>query len=225
MIVECNYPRQLAELAELIDEPALPSLTKLFVYHQLQSESADESDASSVPDLHEIKLTSPVSVFHSATATFYAPSDQSGIHGMRRERIRCTPSWRRGAPRRDCAFVVIDDAQDGFHGMSVVRVQLLFSFEYGGKTYPCALVEWFKKVAEEPDRQTGMWTVEPELDVDNKRLCSVLHLDSFVRGAHIIPVYGSHYLPINFIHTWSLDAFDAYHVNHFIDYHANEIIF
>jgi hypothetical protein len=109
--------------------------------------------------------------------------------------------------------------------MSVVRVQLLFSFEYGGKTYPCALVEWFKKVAEEPDRQTGMWTVEPKLDVDNKRLCSILHLDSFVCGAHIIPVYGSHYLPINFIHTWSLDAFDSYHVNHFIDYHANEIMF
>ena len=119
MIVECNYPWQLAELAELIDKLALPSLTKLVVYHQLQSESADESDASSVPDLHKIKLTSPVSVFHSATATFYAPSDQSGIHGMQQERIQCTSSWRRGAHCRDCAFIVIDDAQDGFHGMSV----------------------------------------------------------------------------------------------------------
>ena len=87
MIVECNYPWQLAELVELINEPALPSLTKLFVYHQLQSESTDESDASSVPDFHEIKLTSLVSVFHSATTTFYAPSDQSGIHGMQQERI------------------------------------------------------------------------------------------------------------------------------------------
>jgi hypothetical protein len=67
--------------------------------------------------------------------------------------------------------------------MSVVRICLLFSFAYGGETYPCALVDWFKKVAEIPDSQTGMWIVEPEPDMDNKRLCSVLHLDSFVRGA------------------------------------------
>ena len=109
--------------------------------------------------------------------------------------------------------------------MSVVRICLLFSFAYGGETYPCALVDWFKKVAEIPDSQTGMWIVEPELDMDKERLRSVLHLDSFVRGAHLIPVYGSQYLPINFRHVWSLDVFDAYHVNKFIDYHANEIAF
>lgn len=161
----------------------------------------------------------------AAVATFYAPSDPSGIHGMRREQIRCTPRWWGGAPRRDCVYVVDDDDQEGFRGMSVVRIHLLFSFKYGGVTYPCALVEWFKKVGDNPDEQTGMWIVEAELDVNNERLCSVLHLDSFVRGAHLVPVYGSRYLPIDFLHVWSLDAFEVYHVNKFIDYNANEIAF
>ncbi|KAF8221872.1 hypothetical protein L208DRAFT_1325620, partial [Tricholoma matsutake] len=53
----------------------------------------------------------------------------------------------------------------------------------------------------------------------------VLHLDSLVQGAHLVPVYGSCYLPINFLHVWSLDGFEAYHVNKFIDYNANEIAF
>jgi hypothetical protein len=68
----------------------------------------------------------------------------------------------------DCVYVVGDDEQDGFCGMSVVCIHLFFSFEYGGVMYPCALVDWFKKVAEIPDSQTGMWIVEPELDMDNK---------------------------------------------------------
>jgi hypothetical protein len=47
-------------------------------------------------------------------------------------------------------------------------VHLFFSFKYGGVTYPCALVEWFKQMAEHPDEQTGMWVVEPEVDVNNE---------------------------------------------------------
>ncbi|KAF9784557.1 hypothetical protein BJ322DRAFT_1006988 [Thelephora terrestris] len=49
-----------------------------------------------------------VSVFHSATATFRAPSNPSGPGGMYREVIRSTPWWTRGdvsGPRRDCVFV------------------------------------------------------------------------------------------------------------------------
>ena len=109
--------------------------------------------------------------------------------------------------------------------MSTVHVHLLFSFKYGGITYPCALVEWFKKVGDNSNAQTRMWIVEPELDVNNEQLCSVLHLDSFVQSTHLVPVYGSRYLPINFLHVWSLDDFEAYHVNKFIHYNANEIDF
>ena len=92
----------------------------------------------------------------------------------------------------------------------MLSTSTLFSLLYGGDTYPCTLVDWFKKVAEIPDSQTGMWIVEPELNMDNERLHSVLHLDSFIcGGAHLIPVYGSQYLPITFCHVWSLDVFDA----------------
>jgi hypothetical protein len=73
-----------------------------------------------------------------------------------------------GAPHCDCAYVVVDDNEDGFHGMSVVQIHLLFSFQYGGITYACALVEWFKKIGDNPDKSTGMWIVEPELDADNE---------------------------------------------------------
>ncbi|KAJ7939396.1 hypothetical protein B0H13DRAFT_1587096, partial [Mycena leptocephala] len=61
---------------------------------------------------------------HSAIATFYATSDLSGIRGMRRERIRSTPKWRKYGPRRDCAFAVESQDEQGFHGMSVVHTFL-----------------------------------------------------------------------------------------------------
>ncbi|KAF8805466.1 hypothetical protein BYT27DRAFT_7104486 [Phlegmacium glaucopus] len=41
---------------------------------------------------------SPISVYHSAVASFYAPSDPSGIQGMHCEWIQSTPSWRYRAP-------------------------------------------------------------------------------------------------------------------------------
>lgn len=102
---------------------------------------------------------------------------------------------------------------------------MLCPIKYHGITYPCALVNWFKKVVRSPDSETGMWVVQPELDNCGDQLYSVLHLDSFICGAHLIPVYGSDFIPVKFCHILSLDAFDAFHVNKFIDYHANEIIF
>ncbi|KAJ7708409.1 hypothetical protein B0H16DRAFT_1345075 [Mycena metata] len=146
---------------------------------------------------------------------------------MRRERIRSTPRWRKIGPRRDCAFVVEDQNADGFRGMSVVRVRLLFSFQFDGVDYPCALVEWYNKIGRGPDQDTGMWMVRPDLRHTRARdpVMSVVHLDSVLRGAHLIPVFGSRYLPRGFRHTWSLDAFEAFFVNKYIDAHANEIAF
>jgi hypothetical protein len=155
-------------------------------------------------------------------ATFHAPSDLSGTHGMRRERIRSTPSWRGSEPRHDCAFIVEDDTKPGMRGMAVVRVKLFFSFEYGGTYYPCALVEWFKRVRR--DALTGMWVVRPDT-TRGRRDRSVLHLDSFLRGAHLIPVYGNEKMPIDFHYSYSLDSFRGFYVNKYIDHHANEIAF
>ena len=173
----------------------------------------------SVDDLKPIGY---VSVFASAVATFFAPSDPSGIHGMRHERIRSTPCWRGSEPRYDCAFVVEDEEKSGMSGMAVVRVRLFFSVEYEGVHYLCALVEWFKRMGRDP--LTGMWIVRPDC-TRGSRDRSVIHLDSFLCGAHLIPVYGNLRLPLDFKHYYSLDVFKAYYVNKYIDHHAYEIVF
>ena len=56
----------------------------------------------------------------------------------------------------------------------------------------------------------GMWVVKPEEDCHRKRLTTIVHLDTILRGAHLIPVYGSHFIPPHFCHSWSLDAFKAF---------------
>jgi hypothetical protein len=55
-------------------------------------------------------------------------------------------------------------------------VRLFFSLKHDGITYPCALVQWFKHVADSPDEITGMWVVEPELLEDGACCVSVIHL-------------------------------------------------
>ncbi|KAF8816751.1 hypothetical protein BYT27DRAFT_7220468 [Phlegmacium glaucopus] len=194
----------------------LSSLLHAFLDDQLRESELGDVDSDSDDDL--LEGISPISVYHSAVASFYAPSDPSGIRGMRRERI-CT------GPRRDCAFVVEKQNERGFRGMSVVRIKLFFSFSYEGEKYLCALVEWFKKVGWSPNEQTGMWVVKPEEDCHGKRLTTVVHLDTILRGAHLIPVYGSSFIPPHFCHYWSLDAFRAFFVNKYADHHANEVAF
>jgi hypothetical protein len=144
---------------------------------------------------------------------------------MRRERIRSTPSWRSTGPRHDCAFVVEKQNEHGFRGMSVVRIKLFFSFSYEGEEYPCALVEWFKKDGRSPNAQTGMWVVKPEVDRQGNRLMTVIHLDTILRGAHLIHVYGTSFIPPDFRHYWTLDTFKAFFVNKYTDHHANEVAF
>ena len=70
-----------------VGEPSLPHLTQWFLFEQLHPDE-DPSTALQLPI-----ISSKVSVFRSAVATFYAPSDDSGIRGMQREHIRSTPSW------------------------------------------------------------------------------------------------------------------------------------
>ncbi|KAJ7019059.1 hypothetical protein C8F04DRAFT_1214415 [Mycena alexandri] len=116
---------------------------------------------------------------------------------------------------RDCAFAVEDQQAQGFRGMSVVRLKMFFSFAHDG---------WFKKVGRSPDPETGMWIVEPQIQ-GNSHLTTIIHLDTLLRGAHLIPVYGTGHIPIGFHHFHSLDAFKSFHVNKYIDHHANEIAF
>jgi hypothetical protein len=211
--IERSYPRELNALAVHVNQPDLPNLLHYFLHDQL-------------PTLNptRINIASPIYVYHSGVAHFYAPSDPSGLRGMHHERIRSMPMWRGTGPRQDCAFVSEDDTKPGFRGMSIVGIRLFMSFEHDGVEYPCALVEWFKKIGRLPDDETGMWVVKPEMH-GRKQLVTVVHLHTLLRGAHLILVYGHQYLPIGFSHTWSLDAFEAFHVNKYADHHANEIAF
>jgi hypothetical protein len=173
-------------------------------------------------------IQSKISVFHSMIATFSAPSDVSGTHGMHREIIRSTPSWRRQYSRHDCVFIVADETKSGMRGMIVGRVKLLFSFVHNGVTYPCALVDRFSHMGRGPDAITGMWKVKPEVTVIGRhqiRIQSVEHIDTIYRAAHLLPVFGDGALPVDFHFAHSLDAFNSYYVNKYADHHANEIVF
>lgn len=143
---------------------------------------------------------------------------------MRSKRIRATRAWH-GLPRNDCIFAEKDPNEAGFHGLHAAQALLFFSFYYGSKIYPCALVRWFIPTADHPCPDTGMWTVEPDTDEDGEPIISVIHLDCVVRGAHLIGVYGDTFLPRGFSFTDSLYAFDSYYINKYIDHHAHEIAF
>ena len=163
-----------------------------------------------------------IRVYHSAVATFYAPSDLCGTGGLHRERIRSTPSFH-GYPRRDTVFVVLDDLKDGMEGMEIGRVLLFFSFVYHRRKYSCALINWYVH-NDEPDRDTGMWTVRLECDRRGQPCVEVINIDAIARGAHLLPIYGSCRVPDDFNHHDALDRFNSFFVNHFVDHHAHEFI-
>jgi hypothetical protein len=172
---------------------------------------------------------SKVSVYHSVTATFRAPSNPSGPGGMYREVIRSTPFWPRGelpGARQDCVFVDMGGSEGvGMKGLLVARIFLFFKFAHGGVDYSCALVHWYSTDVR-PDASTGMWVVHLEFDRWDKRHMAVIHLDSIIRGAHLLPNFPSDapvYRQINYMNV--LDLYTSFYVNKFVDHHAFEIAF
>ncbi|KAJ7724780.1 hypothetical protein B0H16DRAFT_289198 [Mycena metata] len=217
-----NYPRRPAELGKLLDAPDLPNMVRRFLYCQNHDTDIPAND---IPIDDCPHFVGKIKVFPSALATFYAPSDQSGIGGMYRERIRAVRSWRGGPPRRDCVFVEHDTTQAGFRGLHAARVIAFLSVAAGGSTYPCALVTWFSPIGDAPCPDVGMWMVEPDLDREGKRETSLIHLDAILRAAHLVPIYGDHPVPRHFKHTRSLDLFAAFYINKYADHHSHEIAF
>jgi len=211
----------VTDLAIQIDVPDFPTMIRCFLYDQLYPNCPLTS--SNVPLFTCPSFDGIISVHNSAATMYYAPSDQSGVGGMRRELIWATSSWRKGPPRYDCIFVNAGP-NGGIHGLDVARVTLFFSFKFQNEVYPCALVDWFVCFGNEPDEGTGMWIVEPELDVDGERLISIIHLDCIFRAAHLIGVNGQGFLLKELQYHQSLDAFAMFYVNRFIDYHAFSII-
>ena len=113
----------------------------------------------------------------------------------------------------------------GFRGLHVARARLFFSFKSAGQVIPCALVEWFSPIGDEPDADTDMWVVEPDRDEHDNRVLGVIHLESIVRSAHLIGVAGSQFLPRGLQYQDSLDAFQTFYVSKFADHHSHELAF
>jgi hypothetical protein len=54
---------------------------------------------------------------------------------------------------------------------------------------------------------------------------SIIHLDSILRGAHLVGIASKKLIPNHLTLHNSLDAFQAYYVNKYIDHHAHELAF
>lgn len=190
----------------------LPSLVGQFLSQQLNH----------VPGQHPpLSFHGPVKVFHSAFATFRAPSDPSGIGGMRREPIRATPTWYHGPARYDCVFVNTDDATDGMLSMDIARVYAFFSIVYiNGQTHECALIQWYDRLTDEPDGLTGMWMVSPSLLEDGSRYLAVIPVDSIIRCAHLLPIFRAEFVHDRVDPHNALDLYRGFYVNCYADHHA-----
>ena len=104
-------------------------------------------------------------------------------------------------------------------------VYLFFRLLYGRISYPCALVHWYS-MSNNPNPDTGLWAVQPELTHQGMCHLSVIHVDSIVCGMHLLPKFLSDapiYWEINYTNV--LDLYTSYYVNKFINHHAFEIAF
>ena len=113
----------------------------------------------------------------------------------------------------------------GMSGLLVAHVYLFFRFLHAGINYPCALIHWYS-TSDKPDANTGLWIVQPETTCQGQRNMSVVHIDTIVRGAHLLPRFPSDvpvYRQVNYKN--ALDVFTSFYVNKFIDHHTFEIAF
>ncbi|KAI5980694.1 hypothetical protein EDD15DRAFT_2392728 [Pisolithus albus] len=207
-----NHAQTIIALTDELNISDLPKLVHIFLLGQLLPD--DNRDPADVPPSECPGYKGRISIYHSASSTFYAPSDLSGIGGMRREYIQAAPTWRREGPRYDCVFVITDPTLEGMRGMDVARVLCFFSFKTRGISYPCAIVQWFDRIGEGPDEMTGMWMVRPSFTPSCKRNLAVIHVDTIF-----------HFVPRNITPCHSYDAFRGFYVNKFADHHAFEIAY
>ena len=211
-------------------------MLRRFLYAQ---ENPDLGDADDVP-LEQCPYVwggSRISIYHSASAAFFAPSDHAGPNGMQRKMIRATPSWWGQYPRYDTVLISTNQDALGMDGMEVARVRASLSFQHSDIEYRCAVVDWFD-TEEDCDPTTGMYVVTPAWEDpppedsdsdtssngDSQRLTSIVPLQFIVRACHLIGVYGTTTLPDTFHYSEALDAFRRYYVNWYADYHAHETI-
>ena len=123
IFIEPRYPHNLHQLATFIHQPGFPLALCQFLFalnHQDQAPAKHDNLPS---------FEGEIRVYHSAIATFYAPSDLCGAGGLHCEHIRSTPSFH-GSECCDTVFVVLNEEKSGMEGMANGQVLLFFSFHY-----------------------------------------------------------------------------------------------
>ena len=65
--------------------------------------------------------------------------------------------------------------------------------------------------------------VEHDWEEDGTQSMGVIHVDSIICGAHLIPVYGKEFVPHHIKFSNSLYYYAAYYVNKFADHHSPKI--
>ncbi|KAI6008314.1 hypothetical protein F5J12DRAFT_905371 [Pisolithus orientalis] len=201
--------RNMRDLATELNIPQLLDILCCFLQSQLQQDNHNPED---VP-LDECPFYDGcICVYNSASLTFYAPSDMSGLHSMHCKHICCSSTWRNKGPHYDCVFVMTNPHVEGMLGLDVAH--------YLGTEYPCAIVCWFDHIGDGPDTCTGMWIV----CVHNAQDITIIHIDTIYCTAHLIPVYANHQIdPASIKPNESYDKFLHYYVNKFADHHAFKI--
>jgi len=217
-----GYPSNLTDLMRHISQPRLQEYIRRFLYDVLNPAAVIPGADVSIHDC--LMFSGRVRVCHLAVSIYYAPSDVCGIGGMHRKIIQSTRSWYKGPERRDTVFVVKDQEQDGFQGLDVARVMLFFDFTFLDTVYPCALVEWFTMAGQWPCDTAGMWIVKPDM-IRGWQVTSVIHLDTILHGAHLMPIFSNIPLPRQFTYHYTLSAFHSYYVNKYINHHSHKIAF
>ena len=220
--IEHNRARTVVALADELNIPNLPELVQQFLCGQLYPDTHDPTTISHLecPGYH-----GNISIYNLASSMFYAPSDLSGVGGMRCEYIRATPAWRQDGPQYDCVFIITDPELKGMHGMDVARVLCFFVFKTQGKQYPCAVVRWFDHIGDMPDETTGMWMVRPSFIWGQQPNFAVIHVDAIFHAAHLIPIFSQELMPPEIKPYHCYDIYRGFYVNKFADHHAFEVAF
>ena len=222
LTISQGFKWTLNTACQKLELPEFPVLLRRFLYNQTYPHARVSSSFVSIEACPVFK--GKISVFRNASATFRSPSDPCGPRSMRREYIRATPKWRKGHSRYDCVFVSSQPELPGLRGLLVARVFLFFSFVHMDSLYSCALIQWFSIIGNEPNDETGLWMVEPEVHEDGRPLLAVIHLDCVLRAAHLTPAYfTSDFVSRSLTMHNTLDEVKIFYVNKFVDHHAFEI--
>ncbi|KAF8257321.1 hypothetical protein EI94DRAFT_1759274 [Lactarius quietus] len=191
-----KYPLTAQELAVMFCQPNFHHLIQQVLYNQSHLLDPNAPLGMDVPLAQCPSFDSCISVYHTMTAVFYSPSDPSGLWGMRQKCIRSNLCWPKHLPRWDTVFVERNPTLPGIRGLDIIAL---------------------------PDEVMGLWVVQPDYNADGLPAIGVIHLDSVLCGAHLMPVFGDSPIPIGLGAENSLDVFQAFYVNKYIDYHAFEI--